>query len=98
MSRWESKLLHGQPPRGLTPRPETGCGLPVAVPEAVSSVGVDRRAAMDRMGAYLHEHAAAMPSADREAITRQAARRHEAQSQGRPHGHIVESTTTRSGR
>ena len=99
MSRWESRPLHGQPTGTLPPaRPDTGCGLPVALPEAVP-LAHDGRRGMDAMQAHLAAHAGQLPAADREAIARQAARRKDAQIEGRPHAHIREDrTTTRAGR
>jgi hypothetical protein len=94
---FESRLLHGQPARGLEPRPETGCGLPVAVPGGVP-VAHDGRKGMDAFQAHLAATAGELPASDREAIARQAARRKDAQIEGRPHGHIREDRSTRAGR
>lgn len=94
---FESRLLHGRPRGTLAPRPETGCGLPVAVPGGVP-VAHDGRRGMEAMQAHLAATAGEMPASDREAIARQCARRKDAQIEGRQHGHIREDRTTRAGR
>jgi hypothetical protein len=57
---FESRLLHGQPPRGLETRPETGCGLPLALPGGVPQTDpeTDTRGGIERVAVKLRENAA----------------------------------------
>lgn len=57
---FESRLLHGLPPRGLEPRPETGCGLPVALGDAVPTCDpeTDTRGGIERVAVRIREQAA----------------------------------------
>lgn len=57
---FESRPLHGLPPRGLPPREESGCGLPLALPDAVpvADLETDRRGGIEKTAQKLERIAA----------------------------------------
>lgn len=62
MSLFESRMLHGAdlPPLHMAPRPDTGCGVPVALPDFVPTCNpeTDTRGGIERVAEKIRIQAA----------------------------------------